>query len=217
MERPVAEPVLHEDGDSALPSEDRRRLANVHAAGGGPGVELARLLVEAASERARLPGSEAALENLFGYFPGSGLPVKSARRRDDLSPSRARKRWPTCVDLGPVLPGSPLSQSRTHARSSRLLRPVVGDARGPRSCYNSGMSSRNAVLAEALQLPPEERADVAKRLIASLDGPADEDVEAAWLAEVERRLQDVDRGTAKVEPWDAVRERLAARLRANRK
>ncbi|XYH98587.1 addiction module protein [Sorangium sp. So ce1128] len=79
------------------------------------------------------------------------------------------------------------------------------------------MSSRNAVLAEALQLPPEERADVAKRLIASLDGPADEDVEAAWLAEVERRLQDVDRGAAKVTPWDDVRERLARRLRANRK
>lgn len=73
------------------------------------------------------------------------------------------------------------------------------------------------MLAEALQLPPEERADVAKRLIASLDGPADEDVEAAWLAEVERRLQDVDRGTAKVETWDAVRERLARRLRTNRK
>ncbi|WP_437917491.1 addiction module protein [Sorangium sp. So ce302] len=68
-----------------------------------------------------------------------------------------------------------------------------------------------------MQLPPEERADVAKRLIASLDGPADEDVEAAWLAEVERRLQDVDRGTASVEPWDVVRERLATRLRATRK
>jgi putative addiction module component (TIGR02574 family) len=79
------------------------------------------------------------------------------------------------------------------------------------------MSSRNAVLAEALQLPPEERADVAKRLIASLDEPVDEDVEAAWLAEVERRLQDVDHGTAKIEPWDAVRERLARRLRTNRK
>lgn len=73
------------------------------------------------------------------------------------------------------------------------------------------------MLAEALQLPPEERADVAKRLIASLDGPADEDVEAAWLAEVERRLQDVDRGTATVKPWDEVRERLARRFHANRK
>jgi putative addiction module component (TIGR02574 family) len=77
--------------------------------------------------------------------------------------------------------------------------------------------SRTAVLAQALQLPPEERADVAKRLIASLDEPADGDVEAAWLAEVERRLQDVDRGTAKFEPWEAVRARIAARLRTNRR
>ena len=60
--------------------------------------------------------------------------------------------------------------------------------------------TRTAVLARVLQLPPDERADVAKRLIASLDEPADGDVEAAWLAEVERRLQDVDRGTAKLEP-----------------
>ena len=77
--------------------------------------------------------------------------------------------------------------------------------------------SRNAVLEQALQLPPEERADVAKLLIASLDEPGDEDVEAAWLAEVERRLQDVDRGTATFEPWEVVRTRIAARLHANRR
>ena len=76
--------------------------------------------------------------------------------------------------------------------------------------------SRNTVLAEALQLPPEERADVAKMLIASLDEPDDEGVEAAWLEEVERRLQDVDRGTAKFGPWETVRARIAARLHANR-
>ncbi|MEO7328044.1 MAG: addiction module protein [Minicystis sp.] len=76
--------------------------------------------------------------------------------------------------------------------------------------------SRDAVLAQALQLSPEERADVAKRLIASLDEPADGDVEAAWLAEVERRLQDVDRGTAKFEPWEVVRARIASRLRKSR-
>ena len=77
--------------------------------------------------------------------------------------------------------------------------------------------SRNAVLAQALQLPPEERADVAKLLIASLDDPAEEGVEVAWLAEVERRLRDVDRGTAKFESWEVVRTRIAARLRANRR
>lgn len=76
--------------------------------------------------------------------------------------------------------------------------------------------SRNDVLAEALQLPPEERADIAKLLIASLDAPAEEGVEAAWLVEVERRIQDVDRGTAKFEPWETVRARISARLQANR-
>lgn len=76
--------------------------------------------------------------------------------------------------------------------------------------------SRDTILAQALQLPPEERADVAKRLIDSLDDAEEEGVEAAWLAEVERRLQDVDRGTAKLETWDAVRARIAARLHASR-
>ena len=47
-----------------------------HVAFGGPGVELAKLLVDVASERARLPASQTTLENLFGYFAGSGLPVK---------------------------------------------------------------------------------------------------------------------------------------------
>ena len=72
------------------------------------------------------------------------------------------------------------------------------------------------MLAQALQLPPEERADIAQNLIASLDEPLDEDVETAWLAEVERRLQDVNRGTAKLEPWEVVRDRIAMRLRAKR-
>ncbi|WP_437870433.1 hypothetical protein [Sorangium sp. So ce363] len=56
--------------------DGRRHDFNVHVASGGPGVQLARLLFEAAWERARLPGSVAALENLFGYLRGSGLPVK---------------------------------------------------------------------------------------------------------------------------------------------
>ena len=78
------------------------------------------------------------------------------------------------------------------------------------------MASSKSVLAEALQLPPEERADVARQLIASLDEPTDEDVEASWLAEAERRLEEVERGTARCEPWEAVHDRIAARLRAMR-
>jgi hypothetical protein len=57
-------------------------------------------------------------------------------------------------------------------------------------------------------------------LIASLDEEldgADEDVEAAWLAEVDRRLLAAERGTAKFEPWEVVEERIAAHLREMRR
>lgn len=67
-----------------------------------------------------------------------------------------------------------------------------------------------------MQLPRRDRADLARELIASLDEPEEQDVEAAWLVEAERRLADVERGATKPVPWDAVRERIAERLRAKR-
>jgi len=44
-----------------------------------------------------------------------------------------------------------------------------------------------AILADALRLGPDARAELAAELLASLDGPSDHDAEAAWLAEIERR------------------------------
>ena len=79
------------------------------------------------------------------------------------------------------------------------------------------MSSATAVLTEAMRLPRQERADVARQLIASLDAEtsaAGEDVEAAWVDEVERRLDATERGVATFEPWETVHDRIAARLRA---
>jgi len=67
-----------------------------------------------------------------------------------------------------------------------------------------------------MQLDRQERADLARQLIASLDeevDATDEDVESAWLAEVERRLATAEHGRAKLEPWEDVEERIAARLR----
>ena len=46
-----------------------------------------------------------------------------------------------------------------------------------------------AVLATALRLTVKERAELAAELLASLDGEPDEDVEAAWAAEIERRVR----------------------------
>ena len=51
-----------------------------------------------------------------------------------------------------------------------------------------------AILEQALKLSPTERADVAEQLIVSLDERPDADAEQAWQEEVQRRLQQVERG-----------------------
>lgn len=65
-----------------------------------------------------------------------------------------------------------------------------------------------AVLADALRLDPKSRAELATELLASLDGPGDPDAEAAWAAEIERRVAAIEAGTAKLEPWERVRRRI---------
>jgi putative addiction module component (TIGR02574 family) len=50
------------------------------------------------------------------------------------------------------------------------------------------------VEAQALRLSPEDRANLADRLLASL-GP-DTEIEAAWSAEAERRLAELEGGSA---------------------
>ncbi|HSR73130.1 MAG TPA: addiction module protein, partial [Kiloniellales bacterium] len=70
----------------------------------------------------------------------------------------------------------------------------------------------NKLLAEALQLTPEERAEFAVELIASIDGPADPNADAAWAAEIERRARRVLDGTSAGQDWDEVRQRIERRL-----
>ena len=60
----------------------------------------------------------------------------------------------------------------------------------------------SAVLKQIHELLPalteEERAQLAHELIISLDGPEDEGVDEAWEAEIERRLDEVESGKAKM-------------------
>ena len=58
--------------------------------------------------------------------------------------------------------------------------------------------SVDAVVADALQLTAEERARVADQLLASLS--EDPDIEQAWVAEVERRLAEIESGRAQLVP-----------------
>jgi putative addiction module component (TIGR02574 family) len=65
-----------------------------------------------------------------------------------------------------------------------------------------------AVLADALRLREEERAELAAEVLASLDGPGDPDAEAAWEKEIRRRIDAIDAGAMELEPWDAVKRRI---------
>ena len=65
-----------------------------------------------------------------------------------------------------------------------------------------------SVLADALRLEPEARAELAAELLASLDGPADADAETAWSDEIDRRIEAIDAGHIQLEPWDAVKHRI---------
>ena len=71
------------------------------------------------------------------------------------------------------------------------------------------MDSRR-ILAEALQLPDDERAALAGELIQSLDQEVDADAEAAWSTEIRARLDQVDAGTATTVSWAEARRRIHA-------
>jgi len=61
-----------------------------------------------------------------------------------------------------------------------------------------------AVLATALHLTVKERAELAAELLASLDGEPDEDVEAAWAAEIECRVRRLEVEGSRGRPWQEV-------------
>ena len=69
-----------------------------------------------------------------------------------------------------------------------------------------------SVLAQALRLDPDDRAQLAAELIASLDGPADADVEAAWAAEIDRRVAAVEAGAMSLSPWPEIKQRIEREL-----
>ncbi len=72
------------------------------------------------------------------------------------------------------------------------------------------------LLEEASQLPESDRAELAGRLLESLQGQPEEGVEAAWAEEVERRVRQIDSGEVQTIPWEEVRAKLYARLNEKR-
>ena len=77
------------------------------------------------------------------------------------------------------------------------------------------MTAKN-VFSDALTLPRRERAKLAHELLVSLDAQEDPGAAEAWLVEIDRRAREVEDGTAVLEEWTTVRDRLTARWRARR-
>ena len=77
------------------------------------------------------------------------------------------------------------------------------------------MSSSDKVLAAALDLPTDERARIAHKLLLSLGEnyvESDEDVAGAWADEIAKRLQEVRSGAVDLADLDEVDAYVGQRL-----
>ncbi len=60
------------------------------------------------------------------------------------------------------------------------------------------------IIAAALNLPPESKASLADKLLASLEGAEQNEIDDAWAIEAERRIDEYDAGGMKTIPADQV-------------
>ncbi len=75
------------------------------------------------------------------------------------------------------------------------------------------------MIAEALELPRDQRAELASTLLRSLDEDAAEDpaeVAAAWATEIERRIADREAGRTSSVPFATAMADIKTRLAADR-
>ncbi|HYC91815.1 MAG TPA: addiction module protein [Thermoanaerobaculia bacterium] len=63
-------------------------------------------------------------------------------------------------------------------------------------------------LSAALALPEHDRAEIAAKLLESLDQPEHPDVDEAWAREIERRCAALDSGDAVTSDWETFRSRI---------
>lgn len=68
-------------------------------------------------------------------------------------------------------------------------------------------SKAKKLLDNALRLSPAERENLAGKLFDSLE-TVDPDAEAAWQAEIERRIAELDQGKVKPIPWSKAKRMI---------
>jgi len=73
------------------------------------------------------------------------------------------------------------------------------------------------VLEDVRRLPPSDFDWLLGELLQSGDESSAEEIEASWKMEVERRVAEIDSGTAKLIPMEDVLARMDARLLARQR
>jgi putative addiction module component (TIGR02574 family) len=68
--------------------------------------------------------------------------------------------------------------------------------------------SADSLLQQALDMPENERARLAEKLISSLHEQPSREIDEAWHREIERRIQEIDSGKVVCVPWEDIRNRL---------
>lgn len=74
-------------------------------------------------------------------------------------------------------------------------------------------STKEQLLEEALQLSADQRAELASKLLATLepDTPSERRTEVEWIAEIERRARAAVAGNPGI-PWAEARAKIQSRL-----
>ena len=78
------------------------------------------------------------------------------------------------------------------------------------------MSIAAEKVAEVLALPEEDRAFLARKLIASLDHTMDDDAETQWLEVIDRRSLEIEQGNVTCQPVEKVVQDIRTKLHARR-
>ena len=78
---------------------------------------------------------------------------------------------------------------------------------------HAAMSTIDALLADAAQLPVADRLELIDALWDTLPDEALPPLSEEWVAELQRRSAELNTGTAKTIPWEDVQADALARLR----
>ena len=74
-------------------------------------------------------------------------------------------------------------------------------------------SGIDSILGAALALPANERVALAEQLLESLEGTDQAEIDAAWAAEADRRIEALEKGDTALVPGDEVLRWLSDRAK----